>query len=52
MAEQAYSQAVEDIVQDLTRQGKCFLAFHSELNSVMDELVEEYSQEQLNASRL
>lgn len=32
-------QAVMDIQEELSRQGKSFLAFHSELDEVMDELV-------------
>ena len=32
--------ATKDIQEELSRQGKCFLAFHSELDSVMDRIVE------------
>lgn len=32
--------ATRDIQEELSRQGKCFLAFHSELDSVMDRIVE------------
>lgn len=46
MAEKAYQQAVEDILNDCTVTGKCFMAFRSKLNPVMDELVEEYLREQ------
>ena len=28
--------AVQDIQEELSRQGKCFLAFHEELNPIMD----------------
>lgn len=32
--------ATKDIQEELSRQGKCFLAFHSELDPVMDKIVE------------
>lgn len=32
--------ATRDIQEELSRQGKCFLAFHSELDPVMDIIVE------------
>lgn len=32
--------ATKDIQEELSRQGKCFLAFHSELDPVMDRIVE------------
>lgn len=50
MANSAKQQAIEDIQEYLTVQGKCFLAFHTELDDIMDELVEEQSQKQLIAS--
>ena len=31
--------AIQDIKDDLKAQGKCFLAFHSELNPIMNKLV-------------
>ena len=31
--------ATKDIQEELSRQGKCFLAFHSELDPVMDRIV-------------
>ena len=43
----AKDQAILDIQEELTKQGKCFLAFRSELNDVMDEIVHEYSEQQL-----
>ena len=33
-------QATEDIILELKRQGKCFLAFHKELDPIMSKLVE------------
>ena len=35
----AKSQAIKDIKQELSLHGKCFLAFRTELNPVMEELV-------------
>jgi hypothetical protein len=35
----AREQAVLDIQQELSSKGKCFLAFRTELNSIMEELV-------------
>ena len=40
-------QATQDIQEELQRQGKCFLAFRSELDDIMDEIVHEFSEEQL-----
>lgn len=40
--------AMQDIREDLAKRGKCFIAFHSELNSVMRQLV----TEQLKAQEL
>lgn len=37
----AKEKAIEDIRESLRVQGKCFLAFHKELNPIMDELVNE-----------
>lgn len=42
----ARQQAEKDIRKDLSRQGKCFLAFRSELNPVMRHLVRQYLREQ------
>lgn len=38
----AKQQAVLDILDDLGRDSKCFLAFREKLNPVMDELVKNY----------
>lgn len=39
--------AIRDIKVSLKQQGKCFMAFHSELNPIMDKLV----SDQLKAQR-
>lgn len=44
--------ATQDIQEELSRQGKCFLAFRSELDPIMDKLVEEQSNEQLKVSKV
>ena len=46
MAEKAFEQAVNDILSECERTGRCFMAFRSKLNPVMDELVNEYIEEQ------
>ncbi len=38
----AKQQAVLDILDDLGRDSKCFLAFREKLNPVMEELVKNY----------
>ena len=38
----AKQQAILDIREELQRQGKCFIAFHSELNPAINQLVEEW----------
>ena len=43
----AKDYAVQDIQEELTKQGKCFLAFRSELDDIMDGIVHEFSEEQL-----
>ena len=44
----AKEQAILDIQEELTKQGKAFIAFRTELNPIMDALV----KEQLEESRL
>lgn len=44
--------AERDIREELSIQGKCFMAFHEELNEIMDALVEEQSNEQLKVSKV
>ena len=44
----AKQQAVKDIRESLRMQGKCFLAFRTELNPIMKDLV----NEQLKAQEL
>lgn len=46
MAEEAKQQAIQDIKEDLEKNHKCFLAFHTELDPIMEQLV----NEQLRAS--
>lgn len=42
----AKEQAIQDIKKELSLQGKSFLAFHEELNPVIDELVNNRIKEQ------
>lgn len=42
----AYQSALQDIQDELSSTSKCFLAFRTELNPVMDYIVEEYSKAQ------
>ena len=42
----AKQQAILDIKEELSRQGKCFIAFVEKLNPVMDYLVKEQLKEQ------
>ena len=44
--------AIQDIKCELEKQGKSFLAFHTELDEVMDALVEEHSKKQLKPSKI
>lgn len=46
MAEKAKEQAILDIKEELAKSHKCFLAFLSSLDEVMDELVNEQLNEQ------
>ena len=47
----AKEKAIQDIKEDLSKQGKCFLAFKSKLNPVMDSLVKQQIEEQLKLKR-
>lgn len=38
--------AIEDIKIELTKEGKCFIAFRTELNPVMREIIKEYARRQ------
>lgn len=38
--------AIEDIKIELTKEGKCFIAFRTELNPVMREIIKEYNRKQ------
>ena len=51
MNNQAKRQAILDIKEDLSKNHKCFLAFKSTLNPIMDLLVECQIEEQLNLKR-
>lgn len=42
----ARSEAVRDIVQELRKEHKCFLAFHKELNASIKHIVKAYSDQQ------
>lgn len=42
----ARSEAVRDIVQELRKENKCFLAFHRELNAPIRHIVKTYSDQQ------
>ena len=46
----AKQAAVIDIQEDLSREGKCFIAFIERLDPIMEKLVEEQSCKQLIAS--
>ena len=51
MKQSAKRQAILDIKEDLSKNHKCFLAFKSTLNPIMDLLVECQIEEQLNLKR-
>jgi len=38
--------AVQDIKIELDKQGKCFIAFRTELNPIMREIIKEYNRQQ------
>lgn len=42
----AKKQAILDIKEDLKAQGKCFLAFHKELNSTINQIVKNHIKKQ------
>lgn len=50
MFNSAKAQAVADIMQDLHKNGKAFLAFRKDLNETMDELVNEQLEQQKSLS--
>ena len=41
----ARSEAIRDIVQELRKEHKCFLAFHKELNDLIKETLEHATEE-------
>ena len=51
MNKEAKRQAILDIKEELSKNHKCFLAFKSTLNPIMDLLVESQIEEQLNLNR-
>ena len=42
----AKQQAIMDIQKELSEHGKCFLAFHKQLNPIMNRLVKEHIKAQ------
>lgn len=44
----AKRQALEDIMNDLKKEGKCFIAFRKNLNPVMGSIVRKYINKQSN----
>lgn len=46
----AKEQAIQDIKDELRRQGKCFIAFHTELNPAIGRLVMQQIKRQAEAS--
>lgn len=46
MADNAFQQAVEDILKYCNESGRCFMAFRSNKNSIMAKLVNDYIKEQ------
>jgi hypothetical protein len=42
----AKEQAIRDIRESLKEEGKCFFHFIKELDPIMDQIIDEYSQEQ------
>jgi len=41
--------AVQDIRVELDKEGKCFIAFRTELNPIMREIIKEYNRQQKEA---
>ena len=46
----AKEQAINDIQEELTKQGKCFLAFRSELDPIMSSIVKRENWKRFIAS--
>ena len=44
--------AVQDIRIELDKQGKCFIAFRTELNPIMREIIKEYNRQQKEADHV
>ena len=51
MKQSAKRQAILDIKEELSKNHKCFLAFKSTLNPIMDLLVESQIEEHMNLKR-
>ena len=41
--------AMQDIRVELDKEGKCFIAFRTELNPIMREIIKEYNRQQKEA---
>ena len=52
MTEAAKQQAIQDIKEDLEKNHKCFIAFFTELDEVMEELVNEQNEQQQKISKV
>lgn len=48
----AKEQAIQDIKDDLRKQGKSFLAFHRNLNPIMNRLVNKQLKEQEDINKI
>ena len=43
--------AIEEIMKDLAKEGKSFMAFRTDLDPVMDTLVQQYEEEQIELKK-
>ena len=43
--------ATEEIMKDLAKEGKSFMAFREDLDPVMDTLVQQYEEEQIELKK-
>ncbi len=48
---EAKRQALEDIMNDLKKEGKCFIAFRKKLNPTMGSIVRKYINMQFNKNK-
>lgn len=44
--------AMQDIRVELDKEGKCFIAFRTELNPIMREIIKEYNRQQKEVNRV